>query len=69
MASMAAWLLSAAADGTQRHWVKVLSAPRQKYLFSGGRVRLHLPQQISEHVVEEAAVFGVRMHFCLQEVT
>ncbi|KAK5913028.1 hypothetical protein CesoFtcFv8_002849 [Champsocephalus esox] len=66
---MAAWLLSAAADGTQRHWVKLLSAPSQKYLFSGGWVGLHLPQQMSEHVGEEAAVFGVRMHFCWQEVT
>ncbi|KAK5872996.1 hypothetical protein PBY51_013645 [Eleginops maclovinus] len=65
---MAAWLLSVAADGTQRHWGHVLSVSRQKYLFSSGWLHLHLPQQISEHVGEEAAVIGVGKHICLLEV-
>lgn len=62
------WLLSAVADGTQRHEGQRYVYAPPKILILGGRLHLHLPQQISAHVAEEAAAFGREMHFWLQEV-
>lgn len=68
MASMAAWLLSVVADGTQRHQGQRSVCAPPKILVLGGRLHPHLLRRISAHVGEEAAVFGGRNQFCLQEV-
>ncbi len=68
MASMAAWLLSVVADGNQRHPGQRSVCAPPAILVLGGWLHLHLPQQISAHVGEEAALFGGGIHFCLQEV-
>lgn len=66
MASMAAWLLSVVAHGTERHRGQCSVCAPPKILILGGRLHLHLPQQISAHVGEEAAVFGGGIQLCLQ---
>lgn len=68
MASMAAWLLSVVADGTQRHQGQRSVCAPPKILVLGGRLHPHLLRRISAHVGEEAAVFGGGNQFCLQEV-
>lgn len=68
MARMAAWLLSVVADGTQRQRGQHSVCAPPKILVQGGRLHLHLPQQISTHVGEEAAVFGGGILLCSQEV-
>lgn len=68
MASMAAWLLSVVADGTQRHQGQRSVCAPPKILVLGGRLHPHLLRRISAHVGEEAAVFGGLNQFCLQEV-
>lgn len=64
MASMAAWLLSVAADGTRRHQSQRSVCAPPKILAMGGRRHLHLPECVFAHVGEEAAVLGGGIHFC-----
>lgn len=61
-------LLSAVADGTQWYQGQCSVYAPPKILILGGRIHLHLSQQISAHVGEEAAVFGGGIQFCSQEV-
>lgn len=65
MASMAAWLLLMAADGTQRHQGQHSVCVPPKIPSLGERLHLLLPQQISTHVGEEAALSGGGKWFCV----
>lgn len=68
MANKEAWLVSVVADGTKWHQGQLSVCALPKVLILGGRLHLHLPQQISAHVGEEAAEPGGGIQFCLQEV-
>lgn len=64
---MAAWLLSVAADGTQQHQGQSSVCAPPKILVLGGRLHLHLPQQISAHVGEEAAGIQCRLQEVIEQ--